>query len=62
VVSNFLASMDLELPMKVHMANALRDDQLYKWDGNIVVKIFKGIENAYKAKVKSNGWYFLLQG
>ena len=51
-VENFLGTLDLELPIQEHFANALRDAQLYNWDSSVVVEIFEGIEDAYKKKEK----------
>ena len=51
-VQNFLASLDMEMPMVDHFRNAMRDARIYKWSSSMVIKIMAGIEDAYKKKEK----------
>lgn len=53
-VDNFLSSLDVNLPIKAHYYNAVRDACIYEWDKYTLVKILKGVEAAYNLKEKEN--------
>ena len=54
-VENFLSSMDMNMRIVDHYANAIRDARLYQWYSATRIAIMTGIEEKYKAKVKNQG-------
>ncbi len=51
VATNFLSTLDLNLPMTDHFRNALLDAHLYKWGHEILIEVMTGIELAYGIEV-----------
>ena len=49
-VEYFLMSMDLSMKKEDHKKNAEYDQVLYKWSAETLIRIFEGIEDAYKKK------------
>jgi hypothetical protein len=48
IINNFLSTMDTDLPMVDNFRNALNDAFVYRWSGQTLIEIMKGIEEAYK--------------
>jgi hypothetical protein len=47
-VENFLGSLDKTIPLWQQLANLSLDAMLYRWNGETVRAIRKGIQQAYK--------------
>lgn len=43
-VSNFLASVDRDLPLSVHLRNAQLDARLYGWKEGTMIEILQGLK------------------
>lgn len=44
---NFLASVDTDIPISVHLKNAVKQSNIYDWDRATVGEIFASIEDIY---------------
>lgn len=54
-VDNFLCSLDPNLDIDDHLRNAERDAKIYRWNGNTLRQIIKGIKQAYVKNFSKKG-------
>jgi hypothetical protein len=48
--ANFLATMDLDLPISSHVLKALHDARVYNWDDDTIRELVENIKNVYRSK------------